>query len=152
MFRKLAIVVITAVAAILETVADAITATLPPPAADSPRLRVVASGRLCLRLRIVSPPPRQSRPRREAISQARAGADEAVRRAAADAAVSAAETRIADTGRQAREAIDRARADAEALVRAGEADRDQEREQAAQAADQRAADARAEDARAETRR
>jgi len=66
--------------------------------------------------------------------------------------VSAAETRIADTGRQAREAIDRARADAEALVRAGEADRDQEREQAAQAADQRAADARAEDARAETRR
>jgi len=54
----------------------------------------------------------------EAISQARAGAGEAVRRAAADAAVSAAETRIADTGRQAREAIDRARADAEALVRA----------------------------------
>ena len=59
MFRKLAIAVITAVAAILETVADAITATLPPPAADSPRLRVVASGRLCLRLRIVSPPPCQ---------------------------------------------------------------------------------------------
>lgn len=82
MFRKLAIVVITAVAAILETVADAITATLPPPTADSPRLRVVASGRLCLRLRIVSPPPCQSRPRREAS----AGADEAVRRAAADAA------------------------------------------------------------------
>src|SRR5271166_6074488 len=81
MFRKLAIAVITAVAALLETVADAITATLPPPAADSPRLRVVASGRLCLRLRIVSPPPCQSRPRREAISQARAGADEAVRRA-----------------------------------------------------------------------
>src|SRR5271166_6189456 len=107
MFRKLAIAVITAVAALLETVADAITATLPPPAADSPRLRVVASGRLRLRLRIVSPPPCQSRPRREAISQARAGADEAVRRAAADAAVSAAETRIAATGRQAREAIDR---------------------------------------------
>ncbi len=46
MFRKLAIVVITAVAALLETLADAITATLPPPAADSPRLRVVAPGRL----------------------------------------------------------------------------------------------------------
>ena len=57
MFRKLAIAVITAVAAILETVADAIAATLPPPAADSPRLRVVAPGRLCLRLCIVSPPP-----------------------------------------------------------------------------------------------
>jgi len=69
----------------------------------------------------------------EAISQPRAGADEAVRRAAADAAVSAAETRIADTGRQAREAIDRARADAEALVCAAEADRDQAREQAAHA-------------------
>ncbi len=65
MFRKLVIAVITAVAAILETVADAIVATLPPPAADSPRLRLVASGRLCLRLRIVSPPPSQSRPRAE---------------------------------------------------------------------------------------
>jgi len=48
MFRKFLIAVITAVAAILETAADAIAATLPPPAADSPRLRVVASGRLCL--------------------------------------------------------------------------------------------------------
>lgn len=55
MFRKLAIAVITALAALLETVADAIAATLPPPAADSPRLRVVASGRLCLRLRLVTP-------------------------------------------------------------------------------------------------
>ena len=63
MFRKLVIAVITAVAALLETVADAITATLPPPAADSPRLRVVASGRLCLRLRIVSPPPCRRRTR-----------------------------------------------------------------------------------------
>ncbi len=50
MFRRLVIAVITAWAAILETVADAIVATLPPPAADSPRLRVVAPGRLCLRL------------------------------------------------------------------------------------------------------
>ena len=64
MFRKLAIAVITAWAALLETVADAIAATLPPPAADSPRLRVVAPGRLCLRLLIVSPPP--CRPRRTA--------------------------------------------------------------------------------------
>lgn len=54
MFRKLAIAVITAWAALLETVADAIAATLPPPAAGSPRLRVVAPGRLCLRLLIVS--------------------------------------------------------------------------------------------------
>ena len=60
MFRKLLIAAITAWAAILETVADAIVATLPPPAADGPRLRVVAPGRLCPRLRIVSPPP--SRP------------------------------------------------------------------------------------------
>jgi len=66
MFRKLAIAVITAWAALLETVADAIAATLPPPAADSPRLRVVATGRLCLRLLIVSPPP--CRPRRTAPS------------------------------------------------------------------------------------
>ena len=58
MFRKLAIAVITAWAALLETVADAIAATLPPPAAGSPRLRVVTAGRLCLRLLIVSPPPR----------------------------------------------------------------------------------------------
>jgi len=58
MFRKLAIAVITAWAALLETVADAIAATLPPPAADSPRLRVVATGRLCLRLLIVSSPPK----------------------------------------------------------------------------------------------
>jgi len=64
MFRKLAIAVITAWAALLETVADAIAATLPPPAAGSPRLRVVATGRLCLRLLIVSPPP--CRPRRTA--------------------------------------------------------------------------------------
>ena len=49
MFRKFVIAVITAVAAILKTAADAIAATLPPPAADSPRLRVVASGRLCLK-------------------------------------------------------------------------------------------------------
>jgi hypothetical protein len=55
MFRKLAIAVITAVAALLETVADAITATLPPPTADSPRLRVVASGRLRLRPRTFIP-------------------------------------------------------------------------------------------------
>ena len=58
MFRKLAIAVITAWAALLETVADAIAATLPPPAAGSPRLRVVTAGRLCLRPLIVSPPPR----------------------------------------------------------------------------------------------
>ena len=64
MFRKLAIAVITAVVALLETVADAITATLPPPAADSPRLRVVAPGRLCLRLRVISPLPCQYRPHR----------------------------------------------------------------------------------------
>jgi hypothetical protein len=56
MFRKLVIAAITAWAALLETVADAIEATLPPPAADSPRLRVVAPGRLCLRLLIVSQP------------------------------------------------------------------------------------------------
>jgi len=62
MFRKLVIAVITAVAALLETAADAIAATLPRPAADSPRLRVVASGRLCLRLLVVSPPPGRSRP------------------------------------------------------------------------------------------
>jgi hypothetical protein len=54
MFRKLVIAVITAAAALLETVADAITATLPPPASDSPRLRVVAPRRLCLRLRTAS--------------------------------------------------------------------------------------------------
>jgi hypothetical protein len=46
MFRKFVIAVFTAVAAILETAADAIAATLPPPAADGPRLRLVASGRL----------------------------------------------------------------------------------------------------------
>jgi len=62
MFRKLAIVVITAVAALLETLADAITATLPPPTADTPRLRVVAPGRLCLRLRVISPLQCQYRP------------------------------------------------------------------------------------------
>jgi hypothetical protein len=48
MFRKLAIAVITAWAALLETVADAIAATLPPPTVGSPRLRLVATGRLCL--------------------------------------------------------------------------------------------------------
>jgi len=42
MFRKFFIAVITAVAAILETAADAIAATLPRPVADSARLRVVA--------------------------------------------------------------------------------------------------------------
>ncbi len=46
MFRIFVIAVITTMAAILETAADAIAATLPPPAADTPRLRVVASGRL----------------------------------------------------------------------------------------------------------
>jgi hypothetical protein len=45
MFRKFVIAVITAWAAILETAADAIAATLPPPAANSPRLRLVASGK-----------------------------------------------------------------------------------------------------------
>ena len=62
MFRRLVIAIITAVAALLETAADAITATLPPPTVDSPRLRVVAPGRLCLRLLTVSPPAWQSRP------------------------------------------------------------------------------------------
>ena len=46
MFRIFVIAVITTMAAILETAADAIAATLPPPAADTPRLRVVTSGRL----------------------------------------------------------------------------------------------------------
>ena len=69
MFRKLVIAVITAWAALLETVADAIVATLPPPAADSPRLRVVASGRLSLRPRLMSPPACQS-PARAARSAA----------------------------------------------------------------------------------
>jgi hypothetical protein len=52
MFRKLVVAVLTGWAALLETaaelletVADAIVATLPPPAADSPRLRVVVSRR-----------------------------------------------------------------------------------------------------------
>jgi len=45
MFRMFVLAVITAMAAILETAADAIAATLPPPAADRPRLRLVASGR-----------------------------------------------------------------------------------------------------------
>jgi hypothetical protein len=65
MFRTLAIAVITAVAALLETLANAIAATLPPPTVDSPRLRLVTPGRLCLRPRTVSPPPCQSRPRAE---------------------------------------------------------------------------------------
>ena len=64
MFRKFAIAVIDvlkAVAAILETAADAIAATLPPaPAAESPRLRLVVSGRLRLRLLVMSPPPCQA--------------------------------------------------------------------------------------------
>ena len=55
MFRKLAIAVITAVVALLETVADAIVATLPPLTADSPRLRVVAPVRLCPRLHSAGP-------------------------------------------------------------------------------------------------
>ena len=55
MFRKLAIAVITAWAALLETAADAIAGTLPPLAADSPRLRVVAPGPLCSRLVTASP-------------------------------------------------------------------------------------------------
>jgi hypothetical protein len=66
MFRKLVIAFVTAVAAILETAADAIAATLPPPAADSPRLRVVASGEVmpqgcpsCHRLRVNPGPRRQ---------------------------------------------------------------------------------------------
>ncbi len=46
MFRSFVIAVIITMAAILETAADAIAATLPPPATDSPRLRLVASGRL----------------------------------------------------------------------------------------------------------
>ena len=45
MFREMVTAVITAWAAILETTADAIAATLPPPAADSPRPRVAAPGR-----------------------------------------------------------------------------------------------------------
>jgi len=43
MFRKLIIAVITVVVAMLETTADTIAATLRPPAAASPRLRLVAS-------------------------------------------------------------------------------------------------------------
>jgi hypothetical protein len=43
MFRKLAIAVITAWAALLETVADAIAATLPPPAAGSSPPRALAA-------------------------------------------------------------------------------------------------------------
>jgi len=46
MFRKFLIAVFTAAATLLETAADAIAATLPPPAADGPRLRLVASRRL----------------------------------------------------------------------------------------------------------
>ena len=55
MFRKLLISVLTAWAALLETVADAIVATLPPLTADSPRLRVVAPVRLCPRLHSADP-------------------------------------------------------------------------------------------------
>lgn len=62
MFRKLLIAVITAAAALLETVADAITATLPPPTVDSPRLRVAVPRRLCHQLPPVSPPACQRPP------------------------------------------------------------------------------------------
>jgi len=62
MFRKLLIAVITAAAALLETVADAITATLPPPTIDSPRLRVAVPRRLCHQLPPVSPPACQRPP------------------------------------------------------------------------------------------
>jgi len=55
MFRKFVIAVFTAVASILETAADAIAATLPPPAADGPRLRLVASGRLRVPVTTASP-------------------------------------------------------------------------------------------------
>ena len=46
--------------------------------------------------------------------------------------MSAAETRIAETERQAQELASQVRADAEALVRAAEAERDRAREQAEQ--------------------
>jgi len=59
MLRIFVIAVITAVAAILETAADAIAATLPAPAPERPRLRVVESGRLCLRLLTAAPPARR---------------------------------------------------------------------------------------------
>ena len=47
MFRKFVITVLTAQAAILGAAADALAETLPPPppAADTPRLRLVASRR-----------------------------------------------------------------------------------------------------------
>jgi len=62
MFRKFVIAVLTAVAAILQTAADAIAVTPPPPpAAARPRLQVVASGKLRLPLLIMSPPPCQAR-------------------------------------------------------------------------------------------
>jgi hypothetical protein len=66
MFRRLVIAVITAVATLLETAADAIAATLPPPTVDSPRLRVVAPGRLCLR-RSSGAPARRFRGRHGAL-------------------------------------------------------------------------------------
>ena len=68
-----------------------------------------------------SPKPMPRRPRQSR----RAEAD-------ADATVRAAETRIAETERQAEELISQVRADAEAIVRAAEADRDQAREQTEQ--------------------
>ena len=49
MFRRFVIAFIVTMAAILESAADAIAATLPPPDTDRPRLRVVASGMLCVR-------------------------------------------------------------------------------------------------------
>ena len=65
MFRRLVIAVITAVAALLETAADAIAATLPLPPSTSPA-RVVASGRLCLR-RSSGAPARRFRGRHGAL-------------------------------------------------------------------------------------
>ncbi len=46
MFRKFVVAVLTAVAEILQTAADALAAPRPLPAVDSPRLRLVVSGRL----------------------------------------------------------------------------------------------------------
>ncbi len=71
MFRKFVITVLTAQAAVLGAAADAIAETLPPsPAADTPRLRLIASRRLRLQPLIRSPPlcqtraPGQKRPSR----------------------------------------------------------------------------------------
>jgi hypothetical protein len=70
MLRIFVIAVITAMAAILETAADAIAATLPAPAPDRPRLRLVASGSLCLRLLTVAP-ARERRPSTLGLTAAR---------------------------------------------------------------------------------